>query len=658
MRRHALLSLSLAATLSYAAPAFAVDRWDSDYAPSSLAVHLASLKAAKVDVREIGFTANGQWIAVSANGVATSSAPLFDVGTFGLRDALVKAHTQRLVVTALAIRADGHWMFVASNQLFTSSVAPESNLVRAALARGLTVTSLSFGPNRRFAMVAGGEITVQPSSPEIERARRAALASGMKVISFDQAIDRDEWAIRAGHDAWVYPFSSALTTRAVDYQRENDRMSLIAFVPGRGYLVASNEKHLRDLTDIATDFERTFTTNATLWKRMSDLGVVALGYAILDDGKIRFARGYGETRKGRADSRRVDPESQFQAASMSKFVASVGVVRQAPELLNRTVRTQVALSPGSTLATWASRFDRCRRTPGASCEMSERLESITMRSLLSHTAGISLSGIGTRAAGVPENLGTVLAGTGQRVVEPSSPPNVSASYSGGGFSVAEAMLEAYTGARASEALRTSVLVPAGMLDSTFDLPATPPNDWVGTYAAGPTYVGYSFCPGRMAGGLFTTPRDYAKLLLEVDGSTGNLPNAPSTFLTSTQVYRLFRPSMSAPAPQAAACSKPADCGVRDRCEAGKCVTPLRSPQGDTAYYALGVGVSSTLNLPHDALPSSISHGGTQPGVKSHFIYDRTKRRGYVVFLHGAPDEAKLETMRSEVIAAMKRVLGL
>ena len=54
MRRNALLSLTLAATLSYAAPALAVDRWDSDYAPPTLAVHLASLKAGKVDVREIG----------------------------------------------------------------------------------------------------------------------------------------------------------------------------------------------------------------------------------------------------------------------------------------------------------------------------------------------------------------------------------------------------------------------------------------------------------------------------------------------------------------------------------------------------------------------------------------------------------------------------
>lgn len=657
MPRLAALPLALAAAISlYVSPALAVDRWESDYAPPSLVAHLLSLKAGKVDVREVAFAPSGEWVAVSANGVATSNALFFDRGTYGLRAELTRVHAQRLVVTALAIRADGHWMFVASNQLFTSSVAPESNLVRAALARGLIVTSLSFGPNRRFAMVAGGEVTVQPSNPEIERARRAALASGMKVISFDQAIDREEWAIRAGHDAWVYPFSSALTARTLEYQRANDRMSLIGFVPGRGYVIASNEKHLRESTDIATDFERAFTANATIWQRMTDLGVVALGYAIVDDGKIRFARGYGETRKGRADSRRVDPESQFQAASMSKFVASVGVVRQPQELLTRTVRTQIALSPGSTLANWADRFDRCRRTPGASCEMSQRLQNITMQALLSHTAGMSLAGIGTRVAGSAENLTTVLAGTGQKAVEPSSPPNVSASYSGGGFSVAEAMLEAYTGTRASEALRTSVLVPAGMLDSTFDLPATPPNDWVGTYGVGPTYLGYSFCPGRMAGGLFTTPRDYAKLLLAVDGSTGNLPNAPSTLLSATQVYRLFRASTPAPSPQAATCKKPSECGARERCEAGKCVTPLGSPQGDTAYYALGVGVSATLN--GDALPSSISHGGTQAGVKSHFIYDRAKRRGYVVFIHGGADEAKLDTMRSEVITAMKRVLEL
>ncbi|MFO0639941.1 MAG: hypothetical protein U0183_12065 [Polyangiaceae bacterium] len=352
-------------------------------------------------------------------------------------------------------------MFVASNQLFTSSVAPESNLVRAALARGFTVTSLSFGPNRRFAMVAGGEITVQPSNPEIERTRRAAVASGMRGISFDQAIDRDEWAIRAGHDAWVYPFSSALTARAVDCQRENDRMSLIAFVPGRGYLVASNEKHLRDLTDIATDLERTFTPNATLWKRMTDLGVGALGYAILDDGKIRFARGYGETRKGRADSRRVDPESQFQAA--------------------------------------LARGRRLHRQPAE------------------------------RALHVPHG-------------------------------------------------------DAGV-------PALPPVD---------------------AG-----------------------PRTPSRRVQQARGLRCARPRRSGQV----------------------CHAPPVAPGRHGLLRARGRRLVSA-ELARDPLPSSISHGGTQAGVRSHFIYDRTKRRGYVVFLHGAPDEAKLETMRSEVIAAMKRVLGL
>ena len=98
-------------------------------------------------------------------------------------------------------------------------------------------------------------------------------------------------------------------------------------------------------------------------------------------------------------------------------------------------------------------------------------------------------------------------------------PGTRFAYSGGGYEVVQALVEANTGTSFDEALHEPVFWPVGMTDSTFTQPL--PDQLAGDAAPG-HYAdgrelpgGWREMPGRAAGGLWSTPADLAKLLVEI-----------------------------------------------------------------------------------------------------------------------------------------------
>ena len=63
----------------------------------------------------------------------------------------------------------------------------------------------------------------------------------------------------------------------------------------------------------------------SLAERMKQLGVPGVSVAVIDEGRIAWAKGYGVLEAGRPDP--VTPETLFQAASISKPFAAVAALR-------------------------------------------------------------------------------------------------------------------------------------------------------------------------------------------------------------------------------------------------------------------------------------------------------------------------------------------
>lgn len=260
--------------------------------------------------------------------------------------------------------------------------------------------------------------------------------------------------------------------------------------------------------------ERIAGANAAPWTlaaRMAAYRVPGVSIAVIHDGAVEWARSYGVLAAGSPAAATAD--TLFQAASISKPVAALAALRlvAAGELpLDEDVNAK--------LKSW-----RLPLPPVAGGE------TVTLRRLLSHTAGLAVHGFPGYAADAPRpTLVQVLDGvrpanTGSVRIEVK--PGTQWRYSGGGYCVLQQLLTDRTGEDFTTLMRDRVLRPAGMNDSTFEQPL--PAAWAGRAATGhhvdgqPVAGGAHVYPEQAAAGLWTTATDLARFALGLQQSLVN-----------------------------------------------------------------------------------------------------------------------------------------
>lgn len=241
----------------------------------------------------------------------------------------------------------------------------------------------------------------------------------------------------------------------------------------------------------------------SLTTRMAELGVPGVSVAVLIDGEIGWARGYG---LADVESRRpVTGNTLFQAASISKPVAALAALQLVGE-----GRVDLDADVNTYLKRW--------RVPAN--EWTAEVP-VTLRGLLTHRAGLSVSGFpgyGPDAA-VPDATG-VLDGRGNtdpvRVV---MKPGERWRYSGGGYTVMQQLVADVRGEPFAVVLRKHVLDPIGMIRSTYEqpIPDGRRDDIAKGYRPDGESVigGWHTYPEQAAAGLWTTPSELALYAREV-----------------------------------------------------------------------------------------------------------------------------------------------
>ena len=241
----------------------------------------------------------------------------------------------------------------------------------------------------------------------------------------------------------------------------------------------------------------------SLADRMDALGVPGVSVAVLLDGEVAWARGYGFA--DLESTRPVTTHTLFQAASISKPVAALAALQLVQE-------GRIALDAD------VNRYLTGWRVP-ANAFTAEA--PVTLRGLLTHRAGLSVSGFPGYgpAEAVPDTAG-VLNGQGNtdpvRVV---LPPGDRWRYSGGGYTVMQQLVADVRGAPFAEVMRRRVLDSIGMVRSTYEQPIPP--DRRDDIATGhrqdgtPVRGGWHTYPEQAAAGLWTTPSELALYATEV-----------------------------------------------------------------------------------------------------------------------------------------------
>lgn len=244
----------------------------------------------------------------------------------------------------------------------------------------------------------------------------------------------------------------------------------------------------------------------TLAERMAHYKVPGVSIAVIRNGKVVWAKGYGVLQVGKPD--RVDTETLFSVGSLSKVATAAITLR-----LVAAGTLDLDRDVSGYLTRWhlpPNPFTAAR--------------PVTLRGLMSHSAGLTLSGFPDFQPGAPlPRIEDTLAGrppSKTEAVRVATMPGTVASYSGGGTTLEQLVIEEATKGDFEAAAKQQLFAPLGMARSTYVNPL--PADWTNVAkahdgAGAPTALprGYESMPEAGASGLWTTPSDYARILVAV-----------------------------------------------------------------------------------------------------------------------------------------------
>lgn len=230
-----------------------------------------------------------------------------------------------------------------------------------------------------------------------------------------------------------------------------------------------------------------------------------LSIAVINNGQIEWSRSYGVVEAG--GNKLVSVETVFQAASITKPVVGMGALRlvqQGKLTLDEDVNRK--------LKSWKVPENEFTKD-----------QKVTLRRLLSHTAGVTVSGfLGYTADGERPGLLQILDGekpANSAPVRVDMVPGSNFRYSGGGFVVLQKLMTDIGGSTFEQFMDKTVLRKLDMTRSSFGQPLS--GQAAESAASGHLPDG-KVIPGRWyiypevaPAGLWSTPTDLARFVVEI-----------------------------------------------------------------------------------------------------------------------------------------------
>ena len=240
-------------------------------------------------------------------------------------------------------------------------------------------------------------------------------------------------------------------------------------------------------------------------ERMKFHKVPALSLAVIKDFKIEWAKAYGL--KDLESNDPVTTETLFQAGSISKSVNAMVAMKKVEQ-----GRISLDEDINNKLTSWKLPDNEFTAT-----------KKVTLRNLLSHTAGTTVHGFPGYA--VTEKVPTL-----QQILDGAKPANTAAvrvdfepgsrfRYSGGGTTISQLAIMDIEKKPYPDIAKETVLAPLGMSNSTYSQPLSA--EWRKKAATGYRSNGSEVTgkihvyPEMAAAGLWTTPTDLAKFAIEL-----------------------------------------------------------------------------------------------------------------------------------------------
>lgn len=262
-------------------------------------------------------------------------------------------------------------------------------------------------------------------------------------------------------------------------------------------------------------------------QRMKRKGINGVSVAVIRNYEIAWAKGYGVADK--ETNKPVTPQTLFQAASISKSLNGVGILK-----LVEDKKIDLYEDINIYLKSWQFPYDTVSHG-----------KKISVANLLSHTAGLTVHGFAGYQPGdsIP-TIDEILDGkrpSNSQPVRSMFEPGFRSEYSGGGITVSQLILTDVTGEKYAKYMQENVLDPLGMKMSSYQQPPAKNKERflaTGYYGNGKAINGkYHIYPEEAAAGLWTNPTDLSKYIIEtqlsLEGKSDKVLNTDMTKLRLT-----------------------------------------------------------------------------------------------------------------------------
>lgn len=349
----------------------------------------------------------------------------------------------------------------------------------------------------------------------------------------------------------------------------------------RSILLSSNTSPQNAYEKVLLDIDLT--------SKMERYGVPGISLAVIKNGQLDWAKGYGLLQVGQSSP--IDTETLFSVGSVSKVGAAVISLK-----MQEAAQLDIDTDVNQYLTSW--KVPENQYTKEA---------SVTLRRIMSHTAGLTVHGFADFDPN--ENLPTTV-----QILEGEWPAKSSRvyvnipigsrfRYSGGGTTVEQLVIEDLTGMAFHDAADQILFDPLGMQRSSYQnpLPQSVGNiakahDGSGRPVALPR--GYQSMPEAAASGLWTTPSDFGKLMIMLMEAY----EGQSEYLNRNSVTDMM--------------------------------TPVRPGE-----YGLGPRIEKKGN---DII---FSHGGSNDCYKAHVSGALEKKSAFIIFTNGTDGHQLIRDLR-------------
>jgi CubicO group peptidase (beta-lactamase class C family) len=481
-------------------------------------------------------TSCAQWVILHGkNGHTESGIPAETVAT--LKD-LAKKGAQ---FSSIAFSPNGGWVILHDKYAVLARRAPTDavRILAEEQAKNAELKSIAFTFGGGFTtFTSSGTLSWDIGQEPFDKLGELAKAGHkLKWIGF---APEGGWLIfydKNGYFGKGLP--EAAFKKVVELAKKNAELKSIAFARNDGWVILYDknsvafdgipldaEKALNDLTKkkvpiktvafmtgsflpLSTDDKATY--DEVLF-RMNRAEVPGLAVALVNHGKLEWARGYGVLR-AKVETP-VTGHTRFQAGAISQSVTALAAMRLVDQ---KKLGLDEPLN--GKLVSW--------KVPPS--EFTQQ-KAPTLRHALSGSAGFNMSAFTSRQEAFPTLLELLEGKSETPAVEVEETPGTKHIGAAGGYCVVQQLLMDVTGKSFPELMDELVLTPARMNESSFEQPL--PKDWEADAAVGhfvdeqPLPWRWQNCtPALAAAGLWTTAGDLARFIIALSEAHQRKPQA-------------------------------------------------------------------------------------------------------------------------------------